>query len=146
MDVRATNDYTPYRIFTRKEWASLRDDTPMTLAASEVSALRSLHDRLDLGVHSVAEIVRRIRHGRQALMVTQRNRCALFLPSVASRFNLAPVPFVEELLHKAEIDKPPYRWTRFECATWLADRAGERIMEGSFAPEVSAPERMAPRT
>jgi orotate phosphoribosyltransferase len=94
-----------------------------------------LHDRLDLGVHSVAEIVRRIRHGRQALMVTQRNRCALFLPSVASRFNLAPIPFVEELLHKAEIDKPPYRWTRFECATWLADRAGERIMEGSFAPE-----------
>jgi hypothetical protein len=42
---------------------------------------------------------------------------------------------VEELLSKAEIDKPPYRWTRFECATWLADRAGERMMEGSFAPE-----------
>lgn len=94
-----------------------------------------LYDRLDLGVHSIDEIVRRIRYGRQALMVTQRNRCALFLPSVASRFNLAPVSFVEELLHKAEIDKPPYRWTRFECATWLSDRAGERIMEGSFAPE-----------
>jgi len=94
-----------------------------------------LHDRLDLGVHSIPEIVRRIRHGRQALMVTQRNRYALFLPSVASRFNLSPDSFVEELLRKAEIDKPPYRWTRFECATWLADRAGERIMEGSFAPE-----------
>src|ERR1700742_1932599 len=48
MDVRATMDYTPYRIFTRKEWASLRDDTPMTLAASEVAALRSIHDRLDI--------------------------------------------------------------------------------------------------
>src|SRR5262245_19187879 len=48
MDVRATNDYSPYHIFTRAEWASLRDDTPMTLTASEVAALRSLHDRLDI--------------------------------------------------------------------------------------------------
>ena len=108
-----------------------KDDASPDSVAVSVSFL---HDRLDLGAHSIAEIVRRIRHGRQALMVTQRNRCALFLPSVASRFNLSPVSFVEEL-NKAEIDKPPYRWTRFECATWLADRAGERIMEGSFAPE-----------
>lgn len=48
MDVRAEMDYTPYRTFTRNEWASLRDDTPMTLAASEIAALRSLHDRLDI--------------------------------------------------------------------------------------------------
>lgn len=48
MDVRAEQDFTPYRLFSRDEWASKRDDTPMTLAASEVSALRSLHDRLDI--------------------------------------------------------------------------------------------------
>ena len=48
MDVRAEQDFTPYRLFSRDEWAAKRDDTPMTLAASEVSALRSLHDRLDI--------------------------------------------------------------------------------------------------
>lgn len=48
MDVRADQDYTPYRHFSREEWAAKRDDTPMTLAASEVAALRSLHDRLDI--------------------------------------------------------------------------------------------------
>jgi type I pantothenate kinase len=48
MDVRADKDFTPYRTFSRKEWAAKRDDTPMTLAASEVAALRSIHDRLDI--------------------------------------------------------------------------------------------------
>jgi AMMECR1 domain-containing protein/orotate phosphoribosyltransferase len=109
-----------------------------------------LHDRIDLGVHSVEDIVRRVRHGRQALMVEQENRSALFLPSVASRYNLSPVSFVEELLHKAAIATPPYRWSRFECTTWLADHLGERLLDGSFAP-AAAPtglpdlvERLAP--
>jgi type I pantothenate kinase len=49
MDMRAEQlQYNPYRIFTRAQWAKLRDDTPMTLDASEISALRSMHDRLDL--------------------------------------------------------------------------------------------------
>jgi orotate phosphoribosyltransferase/AMMECR1 domain-containing protein len=94
-----------------------------------------LHDRLELGLHSIEDIVRRIRYGQHALMVEQDNRFALYLPSVASRFSLGPVAFVEELLRKAEIAEPPYRWTRFECATWLADQAGARLVEGSFAPE-----------
>jgi type I pantothenate kinase len=49
MDIRATDQqYNPYRIFTREQWASLRDDTPMTLEPGEFERLRSLHDRLDL--------------------------------------------------------------------------------------------------
>jgi type I pantothenate kinase len=48
MDVRAEQHFSPYRTFTREEWAAKRDDTPMTLAASEVAALRSIHDRLDI--------------------------------------------------------------------------------------------------
>lgn len=48
MDTRSEQDLTPYRHFSRAEWAAKRDDTPMTLAASEVAALRSLHDRLDI--------------------------------------------------------------------------------------------------
>ena len=48
MDVRSEQVYNPYRLFTRAEWAARREDTPMTLAASEVAALRSVHDRLDM--------------------------------------------------------------------------------------------------
>nr|Q07UR1.1 RecName: Full=Pantothenate kinase; AltName: Full=Pantothenic acid kinase [Rhodopseudomonas palustris BisA53] len=49
MDVRADqHQYNPYRVFSRDQWAKLRDDAPMTLDAQEISALRSMHDRLDL--------------------------------------------------------------------------------------------------
>src|SRR5215510_7142637 len=49
MDIRAPDQrYNPYRIFSRAQWAALRDDTPMTLELGELSRLRSLHDRLDL--------------------------------------------------------------------------------------------------
>jgi hypothetical protein len=94
-----------------------------------------LHDRLALGEHSVQDVVRRIRYGQHALMVEQDGRMAVYLPSVASRYSIGAVAFAEELLHKAGITGPPYRWTRFECTTWLADQAGQRLVEGSFAPE-----------
>ena len=49
MDIRAPDQrYNPYRIFSRAEWAELRDGTPMTLEPGEFSQLRSLHDHLDL--------------------------------------------------------------------------------------------------
>jgi type I pantothenate kinase len=49
MDVRADqHQYNPYRVFSRAQWAQLRDDAPMTLDAQEIAALRSMHDRLDL--------------------------------------------------------------------------------------------------
>ncbi|HEY0332066.1 MAG TPA: type I pantothenate kinase [Rhodopseudomonas sp.] len=48
MDARADQVYNPYRVFTRAQWAGLRDDTPMTLDASEIAALHSMYDRLDL--------------------------------------------------------------------------------------------------
>jgi type I pantothenate kinase len=49
MDIRATDQqYNPYRIYTREQWARLRDDTPMTLEPGEFERLRSLHDRLDM--------------------------------------------------------------------------------------------------
>src|SRR5262249_24621518 len=94
-----------------------------------------LYDRLDLGIHSIEEVVRRIRYGVHALMAVQGNRSAVYLPWGASRFSLSPTDFAADLLAKAGITVPPYWWTRYECATWLADPAGERLMEGSFAPE-----------
>jgi type I pantothenate kinase len=49
MDIRAPDQkYNPYRLFSREQWAALRNDTPMTLEPGEFSQLRSMHDRLDL--------------------------------------------------------------------------------------------------
>lgn len=48
MEQRTQDHLSPYRVFTRAEWARLRADTPMTLSPDEVTRLRSLHDRLDI--------------------------------------------------------------------------------------------------
>src|SRR6202165_2340960 len=54
MEQRTDDGLSPYRAFTRAEWAMLRDDTPMTLTVDEVTRLRSMHDRL--GMSEVEEI------------------------------------------------------------------------------------------
>ena len=41
-------DLSPYRAFTRDEWARLRADTPLTLTADEVDRLQSLNDPISL--------------------------------------------------------------------------------------------------
>ena len=48
MEQRTEQDVSPYRTFSRSEWATRREDTPMTLSPAEVARLRSLHDRLDI--------------------------------------------------------------------------------------------------
>jgi type I pantothenate kinase len=48
MEQRVVEELSPYRTFSRAEWASLRQDTPMTLTVGEVARLRSLNDRLDM--------------------------------------------------------------------------------------------------
>jgi type I pantothenate kinase len=48
MEKRIEPEVSPYKTFSRQEWASLREDTPMTLRPSEVATLRSMHDRLDM--------------------------------------------------------------------------------------------------
>src|ERR1700754_2523049 len=49
MEQRTSDDgLSPYRTFSRAEWAERREDTPMTLAPEEVTRVRSLHDRLDM--------------------------------------------------------------------------------------------------
>lgn len=39
---------SPYRYFSRADWATLREDTPLTLTAAELDRLRGLNDRVDL--------------------------------------------------------------------------------------------------
>src|SRR6266436_1148258 len=48
MEQRTEDGLSPYRVFSRAEWAAKRADTPMTLKSHEVTRLRSLHDRLDM--------------------------------------------------------------------------------------------------
>ena len=48
MEQRTEEVLSPYRAFSREQWAALREDTPMTLTSEEVTRLRSLHDRLDM--------------------------------------------------------------------------------------------------
>lgn len=48
MEQRIDDGLSPYRTFSRAEWAALREDTPMTLRSEEVTRLRSMHDRLDM--------------------------------------------------------------------------------------------------
>jgi type I pantothenate kinase len=48
MEQRTEPEVSPYRTFTRAEWAAMREDTPMTLTPAEVAVLRSMHDRLDM--------------------------------------------------------------------------------------------------
>ena len=47
-------DLSPFRVFSRTEWASLRADAPLTLSLEEIRGLQSLNDRL--GIDEVAEI------------------------------------------------------------------------------------------
>jgi type I pantothenate kinase len=48
MEQRTEDDVSPYRAFSRADWAKRRDGTPMTLDPAEVTRLRSMHDRLDM--------------------------------------------------------------------------------------------------
>ncbi|MBO0756246.1 MAG: type I pantothenate kinase [Bradyrhizobiaceae bacterium] len=48
MEQRTDDGLSPYRVFSRAEWAALRNDMPMTLTRGEVARLRSLNDRLDM--------------------------------------------------------------------------------------------------
>ncbi len=41
-------EVSPFRRFSREEWAALRADTPMTLTQADLDELRGLNDRVDL--------------------------------------------------------------------------------------------------
>lgn len=41
-------EVSPFRRFSREEWAALRADTPMTLTQKDLDELRGLNDRVDL--------------------------------------------------------------------------------------------------
>jgi type I pantothenate kinase len=48
MEQRPQTNVSPFRTFTRAEWAKLRADAAMTLDSNEIAKLRSLNDRLSI--------------------------------------------------------------------------------------------------
>jgi type I pantothenate kinase len=48
MEQRVESEISPYRVFTRAEWAARRENTPMTLTQSEIVHLQALNDKLSM--------------------------------------------------------------------------------------------------
>ena len=48
MDSRVEQGPSPYRVFSRAEWARLRRDAPMTLTPGEVTRLQSVNESLSV--------------------------------------------------------------------------------------------------
>jgi type I pantothenate kinase len=49
MEQRIDDALSPYRVFSRAEWAARREDTPMTLTRAEIADLKAFNDRLSMG-------------------------------------------------------------------------------------------------
>jgi uncharacterized protein (TIGR00296 family) len=103
-----------------------------------------LFNPLELGPYTPDEAPLRFKLGKQALMAHQGSRSGLLLPFVAATHNLNRVEFVAEVIDKAGITRPPYNWRRYDCATWLADSKGSRVLDGAFpASGVEPPARVS---
>jgi type I pantothenate kinase len=48
MEQRVEDEISPYRVFSREEWAARRENTPMTLTQSEIVHLQALNDKLSM--------------------------------------------------------------------------------------------------
>jgi type I pantothenate kinase len=48
MEQRVDNEISPYRAFSREEWAARRENTPMTLTQGEIVHLQALNDKLSM--------------------------------------------------------------------------------------------------
>jgi AMMECR1 domain-containing protein/orotate phosphoribosyltransferase len=94
-------------------------------------SLSLLANRHEMGVAEPSWAVKPVRFAEQALEVRQGDRRGILLPFVAVTANLTPLGYVEEVIDKAGITRPPYHWTRYDCTTWLADgRHVRRLRHG----------------
>jgi type I pantothenate kinase len=48
MEQRVDDGLSPYRVFSRVEWAARREDTPMTLTPAEIADLKAFNDQLSM--------------------------------------------------------------------------------------------------
>jgi AMMECR1 domain-containing protein/orotate phosphoribosyltransferase len=117
--------------------AALRDERFAHEAANDPDSVAVtvslLFDPLEIGQASPEEIVNYYRHGEQTVMAYKDQQLGILLPFVASTWNLEPVSFAKAVLEKAGLTESPYRWCRFDCATWLSDNTGVWLTRGGFA-------------
>ncbi len=121
--------------------AAVRDErfAPPDPTAGIAVSVSLLYARHEIGTADPDWVVRPTRFADQALQVRQRNRSGLLLPSVAVTANLTPRGYVDEVIDKAGITRPPYRWTRYDQTTWLADGSSVRRMENALPCAEPAP-------
>lgn len=98
-----------------------------------------LYHRHEIGEADPEWVVLPTRFADQALQVRQGERMGVVLPFVAVTNNLTPLGYVYEVIDKAGITRPPYRWTRYDCVTWLADDSGVRRLEYGLPKGQPAP-------
>ncbi len=91
-----------------------------------------LHNCADMGPLAPEEAVRYVVEGRQALQVAQGARSGMVLPFWAAMHSFSLPEYALEVIDKAGITRPPYHWTRYDCATWLADSESTDLLEGAF--------------
>lgn len=111
---------------------------PDDVIAVSVSLLFARHE---IGQATPEWVAGPTRFADQALAVRQRDRSGFVLPFVAVTHNLGPREYVLEVIDKAGITRPPYFWTRYDCATWLADEDGVRRLRPALpegAPAATA--------
>ncbi len=116
------------------------DDDPIATGVAVLS------NRLEMGRADPDWVVGPTRFGEQALEVRQGDRQGLLLPSVAVTNDLTPRGWVDEVVDKAGITRPPYHWTRYDCDAWLADADhGPRPMRHALPvgePAATGPEEV----
>ena len=121
--------------------AALRDERFAHEAVGDPSlvavTVSLLFDTLEIGQATPEEIVQYYRHGEQTLMAYKGQQLGLLLPFVASTWNLDAVSFAKAVVEKAGLTEPPYRWCRFDCATWLIDGTGVWPTRGGFPEHVA---------
>jgi AMMECR1 domain-containing protein/orotate phosphoribosyltransferase len=93
--------------------------------AEEIDLVVSiLHDREWVGDLPLPRVARKLRLGLDSLAVQKGERCALFLPSVATDYNWSKEKVVNELLRKAGIAGRPCQWATFRTAVWALPQKG----------------------
>jgi pantothenate kinase len=71
--------FSPYRTFSREEWAKLRADTPMTLVLRDLQQLSGVVE--DLSMDEVEQIYLPLSRGYSTCMWRQRRSC---IPQLAA--------------------------------------------------------------
>lgn len=85
-------------------------------------------------------VIQPTRFGHDALAVEQGSREAMLLPHACVTHDLDARGWIDALIDKAGITRPPYRWTRWASTTWLIDERGIRRLADGL-PERTSQDR-----